>query len=283
MKRAKEERPEMKKIGFIGTGSLGSMLIRGFVRNGVIGPENINVINRSPEKPLRLKEEGFSLRIYSNYRELINDSEIIFICVKPNDLPQVLERTGRVFPQTKLVVSTLLAPSLSDLEQIIDGKLIRIYPSVTQSTGRGVTIVTWGQAIGNQDRTVFLPYLNALGKYYVLPENLYRAAGDITSCGPAFMAAMVGALAEEGIKHGISPEIAGEMAVETMLGTALLLLERKLTFSELISQVATPGGCTAEGLKILEKSLPGIMDEIYEATCNRQEAVSESVRKALSH
>jgi pyrroline-5-carboxylate reductase len=73
------------------------------------------------------------------------------------------------------------------------------------------------------------------------------------------------------------------MAVETMLGTALLLLERKLTFSELISQVATPGGCTAEGLKILEKSLPGIMDEIYEATCNRQEAVSESVRKALSH
>lgn len=265
------------QIGFIGTGSMGSMLIRSFIKGNAISEDKTNIINRSPEKVRKLKEEFPRINIYTSHSQLVEDSDLVFLCIKPPDLKDVLEKTGYEFGK-KLIISTLLAPPLADLERIITGKIIRIYPSVTQSTKRGVSLYTWGKEVGEEDKEKLQPFLKVLGRYYELPENLYRAAGDITSCGPAFMAAMIGALAKEGVINGIPYETANEMAVETMLGTALLLQENRITFEELIKRVATPGGCTAEGLKMLNKDMDQRMSEVYQATCKREAEIVSALR-----
>lgn len=271
----------MDRLGFIGTGSMGSMLIKGLIDKKAIPMEGVGIINRSQTKPLALQRDYPGLRIYDDHRALVEDSNIIFICVKPADLPDVLARTGREFSWGKIIISTLLAPPLQDLEKLIKGKLVRIYPGITQSTGRGVTLVTWGHSIEGKDREKTEHYLSVLGKYYELPESLYRAAGDVTSCGPAFMAAMVNALVQEAVKHGIEPGQAGDMALETMLGTALLMEKQGISFADLIRRVATPGGCTAEGLKIINGELPSVIDRVYEATCRREAEIIHSLRKDL--
>ncbi|MCR4441404.1 MAG: pyrroline-5-carboxylate reductase [Peptococcaceae bacterium] len=270
------------RIGVIGTGSLGSTLVRGFVNGKAAKAGEINILNRTQAKAQKLAEELPGVNLFRDYRELVKESEIIFLCVKPGDLKAVLEKTGYSFDEGKIVVSTLLAPPLSDLERIIDGKLARIYPSVTQSTGRGVTLLTWGQKVQAGDKSKLIPYLAVLGKYYELPEKYYRAAGDVTSCGPAFMACMVGALAAEAVRRGIPRQAADEIALETMLGTALLMKEKGLDFEGLARQVATPGGCTAEGLKVLQKGLPPLVEEVYEATCRRENEIILGLRKVFS-
>lgn len=270
------------RIGFIGTGNLGSMLIRSFIKGNAISEENINIINRSPKKAKKIKEEYTQIKNYTDHKQLVQDSDLIFLCVKPLDLKDVLEKTGRNFSQDKLIISTLLAPPLADLERIIKGKIIRIYPSVTQSTQRGAALYTWGKEVKAEDKGKLIPFLKVLGSCYELPEHLYRAAGDITSCGPAFMAAMVGALAREAVVNGVPVDTANEMAVETMLGTALLLQENRNTFEELVKKVATPGGCTAEGLKVLNKDMDQRMSEVYGATCKREEEIVLALRDLFS-
>lgn len=271
----------MTRLAFIGTGNLGSMLVRGFIKGKAARPQEINVLNRTPQKVQSLKEEFPGLCAYQDYRKLINDSDVIFICVKPGDLPSLLQETRDSFTPDKLIVSTLLAPPLGDLERIIGGKLARIYPSVIQSTGRGVTLLTWGKKIQDTDKNKLLRYLETLGRCYELPEELYRAAGDVTSCGPAFMAYMVGALARQAALYGVPEKTANEMALETMLGTALLLEEQGLTFEGLIKKVATPGGCTAEGVKVLERKLPAVIDEVYKATCVRDREITHNLREVF--
>jgi len=269
------------KIGVIGTGNLGSMLVRGFVKGRAVKPGEINIINRTPAKAQILAEELPGINLFLDCQELVEESDIIFLCVKPGDLKAVLEKTGYTFDERKTVVSTLLAPPLSDLERIINGKLVRIYPSVIQSTGRGVTLLTWGQKVQREDKLKLVNYLTALGKCYELPEEHYRAAGDVTSCGPAFMACMVGALAAEATRRGIPSQTAAEIALETMLGTALLMQEKGMSFEELAHKVATPGGCTAEGLKVLQKGLPPLVEELYEATCRREKEIILALREVF--
>lgn len=271
----------MVRVAVIGTGNLGSMLIRRFLEGQAVEPKDMLIINRSRQKAEDLKREYPDIQIYDDYQKIINDAELIFICVKPFDLPRVLEKTGVQFAGNKLIISTLLAPSLIHLEEIIEGKLVRIYPSVAQSTGRGVTILTWGKNIEQEDKDRLLPYLKVLGIIEELPENLYRAAGDVTSCGPAFMAAMIGALADEAVKQGISSDTAYNMALETMLGTALLMEQRNLSFKELITQVSTPGGCTAEGIKILNEELPRIISRVYDVTCRKDHEIQEKLKQGV--
>ncbi len=269
----------MHKVGFIGTGSMGSMLITRFLQSDSVRAEDINILNRTQEKALILKKRYPKIQIYTDYQKLVAASDLIFICVKPNDLQSVLSKTGTVFSPDKLLVSTLLAPALSELEKIIEGRIVRIYPSVTQITGRGVTLLTWGKGVEQEEKEKLMPYLKVLGKYYELPENLYRAAGDVTSCGPAFMAYMIGSLAKEAENQGIPSQLANEMAIETMHGTALLLEEQQLAFQDLIKRVATPGGCTAEGIKVLTEVMPMTIAHVFAATYHKDEAIQKELKK----
>lgn len=270
-----------KNIGIIGTGSLGGMLIRGLIGKGAVVPNQVYIFNRTLPKALEFKEEFPEIHIAENNSEVIEKADWIFICVKPQDLPSLLDEIGTKFPGEKLIVSTLLSPSLSELDNIIQGKIVRIYPSVTQSTGHGVTLIAFNRQVTDSERKQLIALLDHIGKTFSVAEEHFRLCGDITSCGPAFMAYMVGSLARVAHEHGIEKEMADAMAIETMFGTSLLIRNQKLTFDELICRVATPGGCTAEGIKVLEQNLPRIIREIFKVTAAREKEVSEIVLKSL--
>ena len=264
-------------IGFIGTGSLGSMLIRGFIEEEAVSPEAVYIYNRTQSKAEKLKEEYSQLRVAENNREVISHADWIFLCVKPGDFPQLLAEIGTEFTDDKIIISTLLSPPLSELDKIIKGKVARIYPSITQSTGHGVAMAAFNQKITKNERQQITNFLNHIGTTVSVPEKLFRACGDITSCGPAFMAYMVGSLAQEAQKHGVDKNLAETMAKETMLGTILFLNRHNLSFEELIKQVATPGGCTAKGVNELSEVLPDAIEKVFAATEAKEKDVCAQV------
>jgi len=269
------------KIGIIGTGRLGTMLVKALINHAAILPECFYLFNRTYAKAAALKSLYPSINLVQSSQEIIHYADWIFLCVKPLDLKDLLSDIGTVFPENKLIISTLLAPPLSELDKILNGKISRVYPSITQSTGRGVSLLAFGRQVTETDKAALIDCLSLIGKAIEIPEEHFRVCGDITSCGPAFMAYMIGSLAAIAEKHGIAKDMAAEMARETMLGTALLLEEQNLSFDELVCQVATPGGCTAKGIDVLSPSLPAIVQEVFTATARREEEVRTAVMKAL--
>ena len=92
---------------------------------------------------------------------------------------------------------------------------------------------------------------------------------------------MVGCLAAVSQEHGTDAELAGEIAIETMLGTAKLLSQRKISFLELVDEVATPGGCTEEGIKVLAQSLPQLFEQVFQATIVKEKVIQDKVHEFL--
>jgi competence protein ComER len=266
-----------KRIGIIGTGRLGGMLIRGFINKKAVSPDSVYIFNRSAEKAQKFKTEFPGINLAKSSKEVAEQADWLFICVKPLDLPALLQEIGTKVPKGKLFISTLLSPPLKELDRLLEGGIVRIYPSVTQSTGHGVTLAAFGRQVAEEEKNELIALLDHIGKTFTVPEEHFRLCGDITSCGPAFMAYMVGSLANEAMQHGIERELAVEMAKETMLGTALLLKERNITFDELVGEVATPGGCTEEGIKVLKCSLPETVEKVFQVTAAKENAVTAKV------
>ncbi|MDR3588343.1 MAG: pyrroline-5-carboxylate reductase dimerization domain-containing protein [Negativicutes bacterium] len=270
-----------KKIGVIGTGRLGGMLIRGLTGRGAVPPGLMYIFNRSPHKSLQFKELMPEINLAANARAVVAEADLIFLCVKPQDLPALLAETGAAFPAGKMIVSTLLTPSLAELDRILTGKIVRIYPSVTQSTGYGVTLMVCGKQVATAEKQELQALLECLGQTYEVPEACFRLYGDVTSCGPAFMAFMVGSLADAAVRHGGDAKLAAAMAEETMLGTAKLLQERSITFRQLVEEVATPGGCTAEGINVLRAGLSDLLDGVFQATAVQEEKLRQNIAAVL--
>ena len=265
------------KVGVIGTGRLGGMMVKGLAKSGILSTHSIIVQNRTEEKAVSLAGEVLGIQVVSSPAEVLKQSEVTFLCVKPQDFNEVLKQIGTHIPKEKLLVSTLLTPSLERLEQVIDGPLARVYPAVVQETGRGVALAAFGKKVSQSQREKLNKLLGCFGKTLELPENLFRLCGDITSCGPAFMTYMIGSLARVAIKRGLDPETARNAALETMTATAGLLTQKQISFDDLVDLVATPGGCTAEGIKVLAGTLDDLVDKVFEATALRENEIAKQM------
>ena len=103
---------------------------------------------------------------------------------------------------------------------------------------------------------------------------------DLTSCSPAFMAYIFKEFADIGAARSeISEKEAEEMVLQTLLGTVKLLTEKKMSFEEIISRVATKGGITEEGIKSLENDLPEVFDNLFKSTFNKREKLKRDLDK----
>ena len=269
----------MRTIGILGFGHIGSLLARSLIAGGRIPPERICILDRHPEKTEPLIREHPSLSIVSDIRTWEDRSDWLFACVNPLGLPSLCRELGNPLPSGKMFISSAASPPLGSLETMLGGKVARIYPSITQSTGHGVCLVAFGERVGAEERDELLQLLSPLGGVFEIPEEDFRLYGDITSCGPGWMAFLGGALSQAAVDRGADAALAEAMARETMLGTALLLTERCLAFGELVRQVAKPGGTTEAGIRVLAESLPTLMKEVLEAAGERRKTVALGVEE----
>ena len=130
----------------------------------------------------------------------------------------------------------------------------------------GITFVT----MANMDRA-------AADNFAV--QSQMNLAADLTSCAPAFYAAILRSLTETGARHGSLTEAEiREISLETVSGTVKLLREENVSFNSLIKRVATPGGITEEGVKVLDRALPAVFDEVLGLTLAKREKIKKQMR-----
>jgi competence protein ComER len=267
----------MITFGFIGTGHLGSMLIKKFVETGAIQAEQILASNRTAEK-VDLLAEATGIRPVSN-RIVAELSDVIFICVRPLEVRDVLSDVAYLLNSQKLVVSVAGDVSLEKLQGLCPARLGRAFPSMASLKLQGVTLLVFGDNTTAQDQRLIAGLFNAIGQAVEVEEKDFAVLADLTSSAPGYFAALLREFVLAAEKRGIDPELAERLVKQTLLGTALLLEEE--SFAGLIKSVATKGGITEAGVKVIQCEAPGMFDQLFQATKARHEQVKKRIDEQI--
>ncbi len=255
------------KIGFIGAGSMGSLLVGAFVRSGAMRPDDIVVSSRTPSKLSALAEQYPGLHIAASNREAAIGADYLFLCVKPLDFRRVLEEIAPVLTARQIVVSITSPVKVASLEELTPSKVAKIIPSVVNAVGSGASLVMWGTRLTEDDKQELWQLFSSISRPICVPEDEVRVASDLSSCGPAFMACLLERFIDAAVlSAGMERETATALACEMMLGTARLMLELPCTPAELQARVSVPGGITAVALESLRKSTRGAFLQVLYTT-----------------
>ncbi|HHT9159471.1 MAG TPA: pyrroline-5-carboxylate reductase dimerization domain-containing protein [Candidatus Brocadiaceae bacterium] len=270
----------MKKCGFIGYGSMGSMLVNGFLASGTVTPDQIGISNRTMTKIESLRLQWADITITSDNRKVARESDLLFVCVKPLDFSTVLYEIKSNLTELTHLVSIAACVTINDIERQFSGPITKIIPSLTSEVNEGISLVCHNSKVSENQKKILENLLGSVSKVVQVKETDFEAAADLTSCAPGMIAAIFDNFVHAGIRHSdIPPEVAHQMVVSTLFGTAKLLTERGIDFSEMIRRVATKGGITEEGVKVLNRHLPEVFDEVFSKTLSKHDLIKEKIAK----
>jgi len=249
----------MKTVAFIGTGSMGSALVRAACR--ALSPDQIILSNRTPDKAVRLAGELGCVPVFTN-EAAVCEAKYIFLGVKPQfytdlaaELIPVLQSCHKQ-GEDKVLISMAAGLTLDSLKAMYaavgyDIPILRIMPNTCAAIGKGV-IGLCGE--GETHLQMVEQILAGAGLVERLPEGLMDQFTAVAGCGPAFVYPFIEALADGGVMTGLPREQALRYAAQTVLGAAAMVLETGEHPGTLKDAVCSPGGSTIAGVAALEQA-----------------------------
>jgi competence protein ComER len=255
------------KAGFIGTGSMGSILIEAFIQSGAMNPEQIIASNRTPRKAELLAQKYPGLQLARSNIDVVNESDLIFLCIKPSEYKKVLDEIQMAVLPTQMVVSITSPVLIKHLELLLPAKISKVIPSITNYVLSGATLCMHGDRMQPADQDLLENLMAYISSPIRVSEDHTRICSDLSSCGPAFLSFLIqcfieAAVEETGISHYEATVLASEMA----LGTGKLLTTGGFTPVALQERVCVPGGITAEGIRILRSEMTGVFNRVVQTT-----------------
>ena len=269
-------------VGFIGTGTMGSILIDAFLRARTFVPEQVIIHNRTPQKAhvIASKHKGITVAV-SNI-EVARQAELLFLCVKPMEFQKVLDEIATSLHPSQTVVVITSPIQLAHLEAFIPCKLIKFIPSITNLAHSGACLLTYHPRISPAEQENYQKLFAQIGTPIQIPEAFTRVASDLSSCGPAFLSQIMEQLARAAVEvAGIPRQLADSLVIQMLEGTTKLLTQEGLTLKEIQERVSVPGGITEQGLNLLAEQMDGLFHQLFQITHAKFEEDVKNVQAIL--
>ena len=262
------------RVGIIGYGSMGKMLLWKFSEAAKIAKQDLFVSNRTEAK---LEDAKDIAQVVSN-KELASSSDIVFVCVRPSDLKTVLEEIRDSFNPDALLVSLNGSVSFESIRKVIDIRTAKVIPSLTAEIGRSQTLVCFDEKVS--DKTALKDLLSCIGDVIELPENEMGMGSELVSCMPGFIASIFDVICKSAEGHTSIPrEQIVKMVLSTMSATGELMLQKEMSFEDVVTRVATKGGITEEGTKVVYEGFPETADLLFAKTLEKRRLTTENAEK----
>ena len=257
-------------IGIIGYGSMGRMLTERFAEHE---QNKLFIANRTPEKLASISQP---VTVCRSNAELASCADIIFLCVRPVDIKTVLEEIRSVIKKNSLIVSLNGSVTYIELEKIAKHKTAKVIPSVTAEINKSQTLVCFNDLVEEADRQALKQLLSCIGSVIELPESEMGMGSELVSCMPGFIASIFDVICLEAEKHTTIPkEQIIQMVLSTMRATGDLMLKKGMSFGSIVSRVATKGGITEEGTKVIYEHFPETANQLFEKTLAKRQLTAE--------
>lgn len=238
------------KIAIIGAGNLGLSIAKGVLHSN--GATSMYMTKRNVESIKEFESFG-NVRVTSNNREAVQNSEMLIFAVQPGHFAQILEDIKDLLTKKHVVISTITGFNIDKIEAIISAEkhIIRSMPNTAISVGKSMTCLCANEK-GKSRIDLAKAIFNRMGHSMEIPEEQMQAATVICASGIAFWMRLIRATTQGAIQLGFDAKEAQELAMHTCNGAASLLIESGNHPEEEIDRVTTPMGCTIKGLNEME-------------------------------
>ena len=268
----------MLKLGFLGVGNMGGAILRGVLSAGYLAEDDIAVCRRNRRKLEELSDEFPGITCTESAIELAEMCDVILLAVKPQYLGEIIEE---IYDELngKAVISVAAGWTVAQLGAALQGSgatYLRAMLNTPAMVGEGMTAICEDTTFDQDDFDFAKGIFDAVGRTVVLPEKLFDGVIAISGSSPAYVFMMIEAMADAGVKEGISRAIAYEMAAQTLLGSALMVLQTGTHPGALKDAVCSPAGTTIEAVEELERKgfRAAIMDAM-KACADKSRAMSK--------
>ena len=246
--------PQSRAIAMIGGGQMALALAEGFCRAGLLQPTDITVHDPVPAARERLAGRVPGIHFADNGAAAAAAARIVFLAVKPQQASAACREFAAALAADAVVVSIVAGLTLHNLAELAGTpRIIRVMPNTPCLVGRGVSVVCHTPEVPAGDLARVLELLAAVGRVHEADETLMDAVTGLSGSGPGFVALLVEALADGGVKAGLPRSLALALATETLSGTAALLDQTGEHPAQIKDRVSSPGGTTIAGLAVLEQ------------------------------
>ena len=236
----------MARVAIVGAGAMGEAIIAGMVNAGH-DPADIGIIEKRTER-------GDELIARYGVTKLANLAGVstCFLVVKPNDLTATLESYRGELAEDALVISMVAGKPTALIESLISQRVVRVMPNTPALVGAGMAVISPGARATAKDLDSVEYLLSGTGKVIRIDEPLQDAVTAVSGSGPAYFFLVVEAMIAAGKELGLTPEIATELTVQTLIGAGKMLAESGSDAQTLRTNVTSPNGTTAAALKVLQ-------------------------------
>lgn len=261
---------EVMKLGIIGAGNMGTAILRGYLAGGA-RPEDVMVSGHHPEKLQAMADElGFA--VASSAAEVAQNCDMVLVAVKPKDLSAVLGEIDPAFSSDQILISIAAGKTIADLSAGCPSaeKIIRVMPNTPSMVLEGMSALSRSEKVTDEDYQKVEAIFGGIGRVQEVKENLMDAVTGLSGSGPAFVYMFIEAMASGGVLCGLPAAQALELAAQTVLGSAKMVLETGTHPAALKDAVCSPGGTTIEGVRELEAGgLRSVVMEAVTAACEK--------------
>ncbi|MCA1832462.1 MAG: pyrroline-5-carboxylate reductase [Actinomycetota bacterium] len=244
-----------EKLGILGGGKMAEALLSGLLRSGWRAPTDVIVTVRREERAKYLSEKYGVMVGFDNPKAVANAS-ILILAVKPQDMGVLLEQITGSVHRDQLVISFAAGITTSFIEARItaDAPVVRVMSNVPAIVDEAMTVISPGSRADEKHLAIAEEIWLHVGRVVRLAEKHLDAITATSGSGPAYFALLAEAMIDACILLGLSRDVATELIVQTMLGSAKMLRETKMHPVELRELVTSPGGTTINAIRELENA-----------------------------
>lgn len=269
------------RLGFIGSGNMAQALLKGILDSGVTRPEAIWASDKQQEQLDRLRAEC-GIHTGANV-EVAQASNVVVLAVKPQAMAEVLHELNPVLTPDHLVISIAAGVPIEAIARQLQpgSRVVRTMPNTPALVSAGATAIAAGAHATSEDIDLACRLFDSVGTSVVLDESLLDAVTGLSGSGPSYAFLIIEALADAGVRVGLSRQHALQLAAQTLYGAAKLVIETGEHPSILKDRVTSPGGTSIAGLHALEAGgLRVALMNAVEASATRSRVLGEDfVRK----
>ena len=253
----------MATFGFIGIGNMGGAIAAAAAK--AIDPAQILISDPQQEKMEQFRQTYGA--VPSDNKAIAREAKFVVLGVKPQYMDSVLRELKPILEvRTDCVLVTMAAGmTMNTISCMVGGgyPIIRIMPNTPAKIGQGVILYDYNDRVRKEDVDAFLKAMAPAGLIDHLPEKLIDAGSAVSGCGPAFVSLFIEAMADGGVACGLPRDKALEYAAQTVMGTAMLMLQTHSHPGAMKDAVCSPGGTTIQGVRMLERG--GFRGDVMEA------------------
>jgi pyrroline-5-carboxylate reductase len=270
--------PFDQHIAFIGAGSMTEALVAGLLTSSVTESKHLYATDVLPARREHMRAR-YGIRVSEDNREAAQCGDILVLSIEPQDVDDVLDEIRPSLREDALVVSVAAGYPIARVSAHVKPgmRIVRAMPNTPSTIRAGVTALAFGSNVSDAQRAIAQSLFEAVGKVVVVDEALMDAVTGLSGSGPAYIYVLIEALADGGVRMGLTRPVAELLAAQTVLGSARMLLESGESPGRLKDRITSPAGTTIAGIEQLEeRQFRATLMSAVESATNRSRELGSS-------